>query len=156
MKNMIACTSLLLLSLCTKAQTTATEKQDMMNIKMNAGIITAKLDETKKFYQTVLNFGISFENEFYLLMHTPNHEAQISFLLPNHPIQQPIFQKAFEGKGLYLTVEVEDVDAVYERIKKLGVKMEVNIRNEPWGDRHFSFYDPNGVGIDIVTYKKPE
>jgi uncharacterized glyoxalase superfamily protein PhnB len=156
MKNMIACTSLLLLSLCTKAQTTATEKHHTMNMKMKAGIVTAKLEETKKFYQTVLNFGITFENEFYLLMHTPEHEAQISFLLPNHPTQQPVFQKAFEGKGMFLTIEVEDVDAMYERIKRLGVKIETAIRNEPWGDRHFVFYDPNGIGIDIVTYTRPE
>lgn len=147
---MIACTSLLLLSLCTKAQAPTTEKHHTM--KMNAGIITTKLGETKKFYQTVLGFGVSFENEFYLLMHTPDHEAQISFLLPDHATQQPIFQKAFEGKGMYLTIEVEDADIVYERIKKLGVKIEVDIRNEPWGDRHFAFYDPNGIGIDIVTY----
>lgn len=153
---MIACTSLLLLGLCTKAQTTATKKHHTMNMKMNAGCVTAKLQETKKFYQTVLNFGITFENEFYMLMHTPGHEAQISFLLPDHHTQEPIFQKAFEGKGVYLTIEVENVDAEYTRIKKLGVKIEVDIRNEPWGDRHFAFYDPNGIGIDIVTYTRPE
>lgn len=153
---MIACTSLLLLSLCTKAQPTEIEKRPAMNMKMNTGIITEKLAETKKFYQNVLSFGVTFENEFYLLMHTPNHEAEISFLLPNHPTQQPIFQKPFEGKGLFLTIEVENVDAMYERIKRLGVKIEVDIRNEPWGDRHFAFYDPNGIGIDIVTYASPE
>lgn len=153
---MIACTSLLLLSLCAKAQPSEIEKHHTVNMKMNTGIITKKLAETKKFYQTVLNFGVTFENEFYLLMHTPNHEAEISFLLPNHPTQQPIFQKAFERKGIYLTIEVEDVDAMYERIKKLGIAIEVDIRNEPWGDRHFAFYDPNGIGIDIVTYSKPE
>ena len=97
MKNMIACTSFLLLSLCTKAQAPTTEKHHTM--KMNAGIITTELGETKKFYQTVLGFGVSFENEFYLLMHTPEREAQISFLLPDHATQQPIFQKAFEGKA---------------------------------------------------------
>ena len=41
---MIACTSLLLLSLCTKAQAPTTEKHHTM--KMNAGIITTKLGET--------------------------------------------------------------------------------------------------------------
>jgi catechol 2,3-dioxygenase-like lactoylglutathione lyase family enzyme len=125
-------------------------------MKMNAGIITPKLAETKAFYQRVLNFGISFENEFYVLMHTPGHDAQISFLLPDHPIQKPVFQKAFEGKGMFLTIEVEDVDAEYERIKKLGVKIEVEIRDESWGERHFAFYDPNGIAIDVVKYTRPE
>ena len=34
--------------------------------------------------------------------------------------------------------------------------MEIEIRNEPWGDRHFAIVDPNNIGIDIVTYTKPE
>jgi catechol 2,3-dioxygenase-like lactoylglutathione lyase family enzyme len=41
-------------------------------MKLNAGIITEKLQETKKFYTEFLDFGVSFENEFYLLLHTPN------------------------------------------------------------------------------------
>ena len=125
-------------------------------IKMNAGISTTKLKETKEFYQRVLEFGVSFENDFYILMHTSNKQAEISFLEANHPLQQPIFQSLYEGKGMYLTIEVPDADAEYQRIKALGVTIEVEIRNETWGDRHFSFYDPNGIGIDVVTYNKPE
>jgi catechol 2,3-dioxygenase-like lactoylglutathione lyase family enzyme len=121
-------------------------------MKLNAGIITPNLAETKKFYTEILNFGVTFENEFYLLLHTPNQESEISFLLPNHESQQPIFQLAFAGKGVYLTIEVEDVDKVYEDIKSKGVEIKIEIRDEPWGDRHFAIVDPNGVGIDIVKY----
>jgi catechol 2,3-dioxygenase-like lactoylglutathione lyase family enzyme len=121
-------------------------------MKMNAGIITTKLKESKAFYERVLNFGVTFENDFYLLMHTPNHSSEISFLLPEHPTQQPLFHKAFAGKGMYLTIEVTDVDAEYKRIKALGIPLAIDIRNEEWGDRHFAIVDPNGVGIDIVTY----
>lgn len=32
----------------------------------------------------------------------------------------------------------------------------IGIRDEPWGDRHFAIKDPNGIGIDIVTYTAPE
>jgi catechol 2,3-dioxygenase-like lactoylglutathione lyase family enzyme len=58
-------------------------------MKLNAGIVTEKLAEAKKFYTEVLGFGVTFENEFYLLLHTPNQDEEISFLLPNHPSQQP-------------------------------------------------------------------
>ncbi|WP_294821958.1 VOC family protein [uncultured Flavobacterium sp.] len=124
-------------------------------MKLNAGIITDKIAESKAFYSDVLGFGVTFENEFYLLMHTPGKEAEISFLLPNHESQQPLFQKPFQGSGMYLTIEVDDVDAVYEKIKGKGVKISIEIRDEPWGDRHFAIQDPNGVGIDIVTYAEP-
>ena len=133
-----------------------TNAQTTNKMKLNAGIITEKLQETKNFYTEVLNFGASFENEFYILLHTPDQSAEISFLQPNHPSQKPIFQSAFSGKGVYLTIEVDNVDEVYKELKSKGVQMEIEIRNEPWGDRHFAIKDPNGIGIDIVTYTKPE
>ena len=133
-----------------------TNAQTMNKMKLNAGIITEKLQETKKFYTEVLDFCVSFENEFYLLLHTPNHSAEISFLQPHHPSQKPIFQSAFNGKGIYLTIEVENVDEIYKKLKNKGVKIEIEIRDEPWGDRHFAIKDPNGIGIDIVTYTKPK
>ncbi|WP_103072597.1 VOC family protein [Aquimarina sediminis] len=125
-------------------------------MKLNAGIITEKLNETKEFYTNVLDFTVVFENEFYLLMQTPNQQAQISFLLPNHPTQKPIFQKPFSNQGVYLTIEVENVDTIYTKLKNKKVPIEIDIQNEAWGDRHFAIVDPNGIGIDIVTYTKPE
>ncbi|MBL6447270.1 VOC family protein [Fulvivirga sp. 29W222] len=146
-------TSAVLLSLsATVFAQSDTDNKSIMNMKMNAGVITRKLKETRKFYTEVLGFGVTFENEFYLLMHTPNKQAELSFLLPNHPTQQPIFQPAFEGKGMYLTIEVDDVDAIYREIKQKNVEIIIDIRDEAWGDRHFTIQDPNGIGVDIVTY----
>lgn len=121
-------------------------------MKLNAGIVTAKIKATKDFYVNNLRFGVTFENEFYLLMHTPNHEAELSFLLPNHPSQQPFFHRPFQGQGMYLTIEVDDVDKIYKEIMDKGVPIKIDIRDEPWGDRHFAIEDPNGIGIDIVKY----
>lgn len=124
-------------------------------MKLNAGIITEKLAESKAFYQDVLGFGVSFENDFYVLMHTPGHSAEFALLAADHPSQKPVFQTAYTGKGAYLTIEVDNVDAEYERIRALGVSPVFELRDEPWGDRHFAIVDPNGLGIDIVTYRQP-
>jgi predicted enzyme related to lactoylglutathione lyase len=137
------------------AQQSSTSKKSY-NMKLNAGIITPKLAETKTFYTEKLGFGVTFENEFYLLLHTPNREAEISFILPKHPSQQALFQAPFQNKGVYLTIEVDDVDSIYQNLKKQGVEIKIDIRNEPWGDRHFAIQDPNGVGIDFVKYSPQE
>lgn len=131
---------------------TKTEK----TMKLNAGIVTDKLEESKLFYTQMLGFGVTFENEFYLLMHTPDKAAEISFLLPNHPSQQPLFHQRFGGQGMYLTIEVDHIDEIYSRLKDKGVEIKIEIRDEPWGDRHFAIQDPNGIGIDIVTYSPQE
>jgi len=145
---------LLLIAFSLMIGTSNAQNESMM--KLNAGIITEKIEESKQFYTDVLDFGVTFQNEFYLLMHTPGKTAEISFLLPNHPSQKPIFQKAFSGAGTFLTIEVDDVDAMYNRIIAQNVTIAIDIRDEPWGDRHFAIVDPNGLGIDIVTYTKPE
>jgi catechol 2,3-dioxygenase-like lactoylglutathione lyase family enzyme len=135
--------------------TTTVEIPTKRKMKVFSGIITEKLKESKEFYTTVLDFKVVFENDFFLLMESPSGEGSFSFLLPNHPSQQPIFQSAFNGKGAYITIEVEDADAEYNRIKDLGIPIEVEIRDEVWGDRHFAIVDPNGIGIDIVKYTPP-
>ena len=45
---------------------------------------------------------------------------------------------------------------IYKIIKDKGVPIAIELRDEPWGDRHFAIVDPNGIGIDIVTYTAPE
>lgn len=125
-------------------------------MKLNAGIVTSKITETKAFYTKILGFGVTFENEFYLLMHTPGREAEISFLLPEHPSQQPLFHKPFTGQGMFLTIEVDNVDKLYKDLKKKGAEIKIELRDEPWGDRHFAIVDPNGIGIDLVTYAPAE
>ena len=124
----------------------------LTTMKLNAGFITPKLQETKKFYTTVLQMEVVFENEFYLLLKTSRGNDQISFLLPNHKSQQPLFKPAFVGKGAYLTIEVERVDEVHDKMIKMNIPIAVSLRGETWGDRHFAIVDPNGIGIDIVTY----
>ena len=133
-------------------KTSPAQPSKIKKMKMNAGIVTAKLEATKKFYTEVLQFGITFENDFYLLLHTPDRSAELSFLLPNHPSQQPLFHQSYNGSGMYLTVEVDRVEEEYQRLKKMGIPIVIDMREEPWGDKHFAIVDPNGIGIDIVTY----
>lgn len=126
-----------------------------INMKMNAGIITPHLQDTRKFYTEMLGFSVVYESDWFLLLSTPDSSAQISFLQPEHPTQQPLFQEAFAGRGVYLTIEVDDVDALYRQLKAKALPIAIDLRNEPWGDRHFAVIDPNGVGIDFVKYTAP-
>jgi catechol 2,3-dioxygenase-like lactoylglutathione lyase family enzyme len=37
----------------------------------------------------------------------------------------------------------------------MGVPIEVELRDEPWGDRHFVVVDPNGMVIQLVQWVTP-
>lgn len=123
-------------------------------MSFNAGIVTPKFAETRAFYIDRLGFRLVFENEFFFLLE--GYGDQISFLRPRDPGQASIFQPEFGGRGVYLTVEVDDVDAEYAKLRAKGVAIEVELRNEPWGERHFAVVDPNGIGIDFVKYVGPD
>jgi len=126
-------------------------------MRLNTGIITDKLEETKSFYVNKLGFTIVWEADWFILLATPNGADTISFLLPNHPTQElSNFRQPFNGNGVYLTIEVDEVDLYFEEVKNSGVDIALNIRSEEWGDRHFAVIDPNNIGIDFVTHTKTE
>lgn len=118
------------------------------------GIVTGKLQESKEFYTKHLNFSVKFENEWFVLLERNGRE--LAFMLPGLEFQNPIFRDEFGGRGLWLTVDVDDVEAEYERVRKSGVAVAVELRREEWGETHFSIIDPNGIGVDFVKYKVPE
>src|SRR4029453_2327616 len=50
---------------------------------------------------------------------------------------------ASRSDAFYVGVEVSDVDSEYARLKGLGVEVG-ELRDYPWGERKFSFRDPDG------------
>jgi len=118
-------------------------------MKLWTGFITDKIRESRDFYCTHFGATILWEADWFVLLKLG--ESELGFLLPDQPSQAPIFQRAFKGQGAWLTIEVLDVDAEHTRLVKSGLPIVVSLRNESWGDRHFSVTDPNGIGVDIVT-----
>ena len=55
------------------------------------------------------------------------------------------------ASGLLLNFEVEDVDAVHDRLTAEGLTPILSLRSEAFGQRHFILQGPEGVLIDIVT-----
>jgi uncharacterized glyoxalase superfamily protein PhnB len=51
-----------------------------------------------------------------------------------------------------ISVEVEDVDAVYHAAATAGARIVHPLTNEPWGVRRFFVEDPNGVVINVMMH----
>lgn len=51
-----------------------------------------------------------------------------------------------------LSIEVEDVDAVYQRAKSLGHAIEYELTDEPWGVRRFYLFDPTGKLLNVLSH----
>ena len=118
-------------------------------------VSTEKLSESSNFYTKYLNFQILFANDWYVLLESADKKLQIAFVMPNHESQPPIFQSKFEGNGIFYTVEIENADQEFDRLKNAGVKISLSVRDEPWGERHFAIIDPNGIVINISQLIPP-
>jgi catechol 2,3-dioxygenase-like lactoylglutathione lyase family enzyme len=51
-----------------------------------------------------------------------------------------------------LSIEVDDVDAVYRRAVGLGLQIEYALCDEPWGVRRFYVRDPFGRLVNILAH----
>lgn len=51
-----------------------------------------------------------------------------------------------------LSIEVDDVDAMFERMKSAGYTIEYGPVDEPWGVRRFYVRDPFGKLINILAH----
>ena len=51
-----------------------------------------------------------------------------------------------------ISIEVDDVDAVYQRSRELGHDIEYDLTDEPWGVRRFYLRDPAGKSLNILSH----
>ena len=51
-----------------------------------------------------------------------------------------------------LSIEVQDVDAVYQRARRLGHPIEYELTDEPWGVRRFFLSDPTGTLLNVLSH----
>lgn len=51
-----------------------------------------------------------------------------------------------------LSIEVDNIDAVYSKAKQLGLEIVYKITDEPWGVRRFYIRDPFGTIVNILSH----
>ena len=122
-------------------------------VGLYAGYVTENLAETRDFFTEKLGFEIRFESAWFVLLGLGSH--QIGLLKPEQEGQSLLFRRAYPGHGAWITFDVPEIDALYRRAKDAGIPIAIELRNEPWGERHFSVVAPNGLALDFVTYQGP-
>ena len=60
-----------------------------------------------------------------------------------------------KGLGIYTYIEVDDVDAYFETIKKSGIVPRTEPKTWPWGKREFVAKDPDGYKLVFYSAARP-
>lgn len=51
---------------------------------------------------------------------------------------------AQKGRGMYVYIHADDIDAKYKELTKIGLTPKAEPRDWPWGNREFVIADPDG------------
>ena len=114
-------------------------------------LCTSRLQETRDFYIKMMGFEATFESDWYVsLRRTGSLPYELALLDHTHSTLPEAYRTPVQG--LLLNFEVEDVDAEWDRLViQAGLRPELELRSEDFGQRHFIVADPNGVLIDVIT-----
>lgn len=113
-------------------------------------IITDKVKEATRFYKDTFGFIAVFEQDWYVQLLHEESGIELAFMMPNVASQPTELHAAFSGKGLVLSLEVEDAQSEWVRLKGKNISVVVELRDEEWGQRHFIISDPTGAYVDVV------
>jgi catechol 2,3-dioxygenase-like lactoylglutathione lyase family enzyme len=98
--------------------------------------LVSDLDRSKAFYRDTIGWQLGTDE---------NRVAGFSFgsgYLVLHADGRGGSHRHYAG-GLQVDVQVEDAAAEHSRLAKLGVNVGP-LTNQPWGERNFTFTDPDG------------
>lgn len=117
-------------------------------------ICSSDLPASKKFYETLLGLTTVFELDWYIQMQSPTDaNLQIAFVSRHHDSVPKEFR--LKPQGVVVTIEMDDVDAVYQRAQSSKLPIVQALKDEPWGQRHFMTRDPNNLLVDLVQMIEP-
>ncbi|GII79494.1 antibiotic resistance protein [Sphaerisporangium rufum] len=114
-------------------------------------ICTSRPAESRAFYTDRLGFETTFEADWYVSLRHPGPPGyELALLDHTHPTLPAGYRRPVQG--LLLNFEVEDVDAEWDRlVVRGGLPVELALRDEEFGQRHFIVAGPDGVLIDVIT-----
>ena len=106
-------------------------------------LMSPDMDASRRFYGDLLGFDLVMDLGWIVTYASPaNPTAQIS-ISPG---------QALKGEQMrpYLTIEVDDVDAVHGRAVARGYDVVHPLTDEPWGVRRFFVVEPGGLVLNIL------
>jgi len=112
-------------------------------------ICTAKLAETRAFYETHFDFAPAFESDWYVHL-TSRSDSRVNLAILDHTHETIPDGYRKPARGVLINFEVEDVDAAYAAAQQAGLNIRLTLRDEAFGQRHFIVADPSGVLVDVI------
>jgi catechol 2,3-dioxygenase-like lactoylglutathione lyase family enzyme len=115
----------------------------MMAVKrIKPNVLSDRFEESRAFYQGVIGLEEGEGLDWILFFGTEQREVQLSVMMLD------IKAKVHPD----ITIEVDDIEAAYERATSADAEIVYPLTHEDWGLRRFFVRDPNGAVINVTQH----
>jgi uncharacterized glyoxalase superfamily protein PhnB len=111
--------------------------------RIKPNIQSGNFDESRAFYEGVIGLEEQAGLDWILFFGTAHPEVQLSVMRLD--VKAQIHPD--------VSIEVDDVDAVYQRAVTAGSEIVYPLTDEDWGLRRFFVRDPNGCIINVTQHE---
>jgi predicted enzyme related to lactoylglutathione lyase len=111
--------------------------------RIKPNILSERFEDSRAFYENVIGLDAGDGLDWILFFGTDQREVQLSVMKLD--IKARIHPD--------VSIEVDDVDDVYERARAAGAEIVYPITDEEWGLRRFFVRDPNGAVINVTQHE---
>lgn len=112
-------------------------------------LCVADVERSREFYRAHFGFYPVFDSDWYVHLTVPRQRhVNLALIQYDHETMPADYRRL--SQGILINFELEEVDAEYQRLKAAGLKMVVDLRDEPFGQRHFIVADPDGNLVDVI------
>src|SRR4051812_23565793 len=111
--------------------------------RIKPNILSERFDESRAFYRDVIGLSEGDGLDWILFFGTDQREVQLSVM--------KLDVKAHLHPDV--SIEVDDVDDVYDRARTAGAEIVYPLTDEEWGLRRFFVRDPNGAVINVTQHE---
>lgn len=126
----------------------------MTGVRLRCELFVTDLDESRRFFTEVLGFAALPEGDSsYLPLQLGDLALSIqpaTALPADHHFDQAALAGR-RGVGVELVLEVEDLDAAYQRVLRSGWPRHEAMAERPWGLRDFRVIDPDGYYLRVTA-----
>ena len=113
--------------------------------RIKPNVLSERFPESRSFYNDVIGLGGGDGDglDWIMFFGTSKPEVQLSEMILD--VMAHIHAD--------VSIEVDDVDDVYERARTAGAEIVYPLTDEEWGLRRFFVRDPNGAVINVTQHK---
>lgn len=115
----------------------------MAVLRIVADIHAEDVEEVAAFYRDIFDLDVKMDMGWINTLGSDNsHSAQLS-----------VASQGGSGAPVpEMSIEVDNIETVFERAKARGAEIAYPMTNEPWGVQRFFIKDPTGKLLNVLTH----